>query len=143
MSVLSAPFDTDFEERAAIVEYDANVPREWAEGYARLLCLRPPEGIAPERWQQVVSDGGYFIDRWAEQASILGWSTQEVFGVSPTAPEHRLDRRGLVLALEGREITLLTEEAATINPGPGRPLRIGRRIDEGAVPLWQAGRKND
>ena len=75
--------ETDFEERAALIEYGAGVPREWAEGYARLLCLPFPTEITPERWKQIIDDGGYFIDRWAVMDAQLGWTTREVFGISP------------------------------------------------------------
>ena len=66
-SVLSVPLETDFEERAALVKYGAAVPREWAEGYATLFCMERPEGIAQKRWQQILDDGGYFLDRWAKR----------------------------------------------------------------------------
>jgi hypothetical protein len=35
----------DLEERAALVEYGAGVPREWAEGFARLDLAAPPKGL--------------------------------------------------------------------------------------------------
>lgn len=136
-SVLSEPIETDFEERAAIVEYQAGVPREWAEGYARLLCLPPPPGIRPERWQQIIDDGGRFLDEWADKANRLGWTTLEVFGISPRAPEHRLDMRGLVPALGGHRIVMLTAEAATVDAGGQSRLRIFRRLEDGALPVWE------
>jgi hypothetical protein len=135
--VLSFPLETDFEERAALIEYGAGVPREWAEGYARLLRLPCPTGITPERWMQIIDDGGYFIDRWAVMAAQLGWTTREVFGISPKAPDHRLDMSGLVPLLTGQKVLALTAEAATIDAGRQTSLRIFPRIDDGAVPVWE------
>lgn len=130
------PIETDFAERAAIIEYEAGVPGEWADGYTRLLCLPPPAGIGPDRWQQIADDGGRFLADWGKQAARLGWTTLEVFGVSPRAPEHRLDMRGLVPALGGQRIIMLTAEAATVDTGGVKPLRIFRRAGEEAVTVW-------
>ena len=135
--VLSFPLETDFEEQAALIEYGAGVPREWAEGYARLLRLPCPTGITPERWKQIIDDGGYFIDRWAVMAAQLGWTTRVVFGISPKAPEHRLDMSGLVPLLTGQKVLALTAEAACIDAGRQTSLRIFPRIDDGAVPIWE------
>ena len=135
--VLSFPLETDFEEQAALIEYGAGVPREWAEGYARLLRLPCPTGITPERWKQIIDDGGHFIDRWAATAAQIGWTTCEVFGISPKAPDHRLDMSGLVPLLTGQKVLALTAEAATIDAGRQTSLRIFPRIDDGAVPIWE------
>ena len=59
-----APLATDFEERSAIAQFDAGVPREWAEGYASLQCHRVPIGFSSERWMRVITDGGRFLDLW-------------------------------------------------------------------------------
>jgi hypothetical protein len=136
---LALPLETDFGERAAIIEYGAGVPREWAEGYARLLCLPPPPGIRPERWQQIIDDGGHFIDHWASQAASLGWDTLSVFGISARAPEQRLDMQGLVPMLCGRPVVMLTAEAATIDAGGEVRHRKFRRVEDGAVPVWEIG----
>src|SRR5437868_6876199 len=36
----------DLEERAALIEYGAGVPRPWAEGYAALCTMAPPSGFS-------------------------------------------------------------------------------------------------
>ena len=36
----------NFDERAALVEYGADVPRDWAEGFARLVVAPPPAGFS-------------------------------------------------------------------------------------------------
>ena len=42
------------EERAAIAEYEAGIPRAWAEGLARLHPDHPPADVPPKRWQQFI-----------------------------------------------------------------------------------------
>src|SRR5437762_6604312 len=61
-------------ERAALIEFGANVPRRWAEGYAALCLMTPPEGFTPERWQRIIDAAGAFRDRWASDAIACGWS---------------------------------------------------------------------
>jgi len=48
------------EERAAIVEYEAGIPRAWAEGLARLHPDHPLADVHPKRWQQFIDDIGRF-----------------------------------------------------------------------------------
>ena len=84
------------EERAAILEYDAGLPRAWAEGAARLLAgLPPPARCAPWRWQQLRDDAAELIRAgWPAKAAALGWHAAELFGASPTRPEARHDAQG-------------------------------------------------
>lgn len=119
-------FDPDaFEERAAIVQYEAAVPREWAEGFARLNCSAPPNDISATRWQQIVDDGGRFLDRWGGHAAALGWDAASVFG-----------RAGLVVHIDGGAVTAIAAMTATIRPRAGSVLVYRRREEVGAVPLW-------
>src|SRR5258707_9704332 len=64
----------DLDERAALVESGANVPRRWAEGYAALSSMPAPIGFSPERWRRIVDATGTFLDRWAADAAKCGWS---------------------------------------------------------------------
>src|SRR5215472_7561187 len=50
------------EERAAIIEFDASVPREWAEALARLDPAQPPAGVPPENWLRFINACGRFLD---------------------------------------------------------------------------------
>ncbi len=52
------------EERAAIIEFDGTVPREWAEGYSSLLGIPCPPNIPEERWQLFIDDAGRVLDSW-------------------------------------------------------------------------------
>ena len=65
-SFLSSPgYADDLDERAAIIEEGANIPRRWAEGFAAMASMPAPIGFLPERWQRIIDAAGVFIDKWA------------------------------------------------------------------------------
>ena len=97
--------DVDFEERAAIIEFDGNVPREWAEGLARLCVMACPETVSEKRWQQAIDAAGIFCDQgWAAKASVLGWSVHDIFGVDRLKPNATVHTAGLIWLMRGRKI---------------------------------------
>ncbi len=143
-----------FEERSAIIEFDAGLPRQEAEtlaaqeqGYdnadslhgesvrrwaaeierlGNLPAVSPDGAAALKRAQAFINDG------WALQAARLGWGEAELFGVCPRAPWQRLDRKG---AAFGGAVQAITQEAVAYVGG----LRRYRAIinnDGGAVPIW-------
>jgi hypothetical protein len=116
------------------------VPREWIDGYVRMLCAPPCGGLSETRWAEIIRDTANFLNQWGAQAAGLGWTTQQVFGISPYSPEHRLDMRGLVPALGGQRIILLTADAATIDAGGDARHRKFRHVEDGAVPVWEMAR---
>ena len=132
----SIPDPVEFEERSAIVQYGAGVPRDWAGGFARLDRAVPPKGFSPARCQRVIDDGGRFIDRWASQAAALGWDTVAVFGVDPAAPGWRLDNAGLVVLIDGADVTAITDRTAMLRLRTGSVQVYHRQDSTGAVPLW-------
>lgn len=133
----------DFDERAAIIEEGAGVPREWAEGYARLLRTTPPQGFTDQQWQRLIDDGGAFLDRWGAEAARVGWSAIDAFGVlpSPDMLNHRpleVDQLpGLVPLIGGGEATAIDKDHVTIRRRSGAELVYLRRGREGAVALWE------
>lgn len=127
-----------FEERAAIVEFDGGVPREWAEGFARLDLAVPPSGFDQERWRQLIDDGGRFLDRWAGTAAACGWSAADIFGLHPGAPAARYDGMGLVALIGGGEVVAVRSDAATIRHSGNNCLTYYlRRPRPDAVPVWE------
>ncbi len=127
----------DFEERAAIVEYGAKVPRAWAEGFARLDGARAPGDVPPRRWRQFVDDCGLFLDAgWADKAAALGWGPLDLFGADRRAPSARVDRTGLLWLLNGDRLLALTGDRAVIETRSGirqTYYRRDRRTDEAAL----------
>jgi hypothetical protein len=131
--------DAAFEERAALIEYGADVARDWAESFARLDLAAPPPDFSYDGWRTVVNDGGRFLDQWADEAARLGWQAADVFGVHPIAPSARFDAMGLVPIIRGGDVTAINERSATIRSPGGQFLIYMRRPSGGAVCLWEIG----
>src|SRR5258708_7686244 len=114
----------DLDERAALVEYGANIPRRWAEGFAAMASMPAPTGFSPERW--------------AADAAKCGWSDVDLFGCDAAAPDRRFDCMGLVLLLDRWEVSGVDEAGADLVTETGAPLRYRRRPLPGhTVSLWQ------
>ena len=127
------------EERAAIAEYDGKIPREWAEGFARLDPDRPPADVPPRRWLQFVDDVGRFLDsRLAQQAAALGWGSFDLFGCDRDRPFARIDQAGLLWLPNGNRLVALSAEAAAVETRAGERLTYRRkRIEVGCVLAWE------
>jgi len=125
-------------ERAAIVEYDGCVPREWAEGFARLDAARPPGDVPQKRWRQFVDDVGLFLDAWATHAAALGWRPHELFGCDRDRPFARIGRAGLLWLLNGNKLIALSESTAMIELKSGERHTFRRKTTEpGRVLVWE------
>jgi hypothetical protein len=107
-------------------------------GFARLDPARPLPGFTLAHWQQLVDDGGRFLDRWAHRAVELGWSAEDVFGLNPAAPAARQDSKGLVALIGGGEVTDIRVDRATIKMPSGNCMTYYlRRPTGGAVVVWK------
>jgi hypothetical protein len=130
----------NFEERAALVEYGADVPRDWAEGFARLVVAPPPAGFSPERWWAVVDDAARFLDDWGRKAATVGWSALDVFGVSMQPPRMRSEMAGLLPFIAGGTVVAINWCSATIRSPTGDEVVWLRRSHAGAVAFWELAR---
>ena len=138
-SFLSLPANADdLDERAALVEYGANVPRRWAEGFAALCLMPAPTGFTPKRWRRIIDAAGTFMDRWAAKTAGCGWSDLDVFGVDADRPDARFDAMGLVLLLDRARIVSLDSTGAdlVVQPGDARQRFRRRPLPPGTVSLW-------
>jgi hypothetical protein len=128
------------DERAAIIEYDAGVPRAWAEALARLDATTPPGDVLPGRWRQFIDDCGAFLDAgWGERAAALGWRALDLFGCDRERPWARIDNAGLLWLLDGRKLIALTAETATIESSTNaRQTYYRAPVEKGRVVLaWE------
>jgi hypothetical protein len=108
------------DERAAIVEFDGDIPREWAEGFARLDLDRPPADVPMKRWLRFVNDVGLFLDSpLCAVATVLGWGPYELFGCDRDRPFARTDHAGLLWLLNGDRLIALAECTATVETRTG------------------------
>lgn len=127
------------EERAAIVEFDGNIPRQWSDGFARLDPERPPAGVSLERWQRFVDDVGLFLEGpFCAVAAALGWGPYDLFGHDPERPLACLDMMGLLWLMNGAKLVALTEETATVEfPTGSRQTYHRHPIAAGTVLVWE------
>ncbi|MGH6811098.1 MAG: hypothetical protein ACREDM_01715 [Methylocella sp.] len=124
------------EERAAIIEYDACVPREWAEALARLDPNRPPGDVPLKRWRRFIDDCGIFLDDgWEARAIAIGWGPRDLFGCDRERPFARVEHAGLVWLLGGDKLADLRRDSAVIDRANGarqtyrrRPFEVGRVV---------------
>lgn len=61
-AVLQAERAVEIGERAAIIEYDGHVPREWAEQFAQILISRKPKNVDEGDWAWFLTACGRIID---------------------------------------------------------------------------------
>lgn len=134
-SVIGIATVNEFSERAAISEFDGQVPSEWSEGFARLQCMERPASIPENRWLQVIDDAGRFLDSWGAKLAAFGWSAPEVFGVHPSRPEVR--RGGLVWHLRGCKVLAACEDRVIVESKSGNKQSIYSRVNEDCCLFWQ------
>jgi len=85
----------------------------------------------------LIEDGTAFLANWGSQASGLGWTALDVFGVHPIAPAARYDCMGLVPLIRGDEVVVVNERCATTRSRGGGLLKYLRRPRTGAVLVWE------
>ena len=115
------------EERTGIGRYNSDIPRAWAEGFARLDPNFPRGDVPPKRWWQYVNDCGRFLDNgWAGKAAAFGWGPLDLFGCSREHTFPRIDRAGLLWLLNGNRLLALSETTATIETRVGARWMVRR-----------------
>jgi hypothetical protein len=125
--------DTE-EERAAIIEHEGGIPREWADALARIDRARPPPDISPRRWQVFLSDVDRFVqDGWPVRAAAEGWRPVDIFGFDGSAPLVRVNRRALLWRQEGLRLLSLAAGAVTVESASGAHETYRRRQFEDGV----------
>jgi hypothetical protein len=96
---------------------------------ASLFALehRCPDHIEAADWQHALEDGRRFLIQWGQWATALGWLEPDVFSLPPVPSNPhpswqrlaRVDQLGLVWLTQGRRVTSITAESATISTPRG------------------------
>ena len=120
--------------------WSAGIPDEVARGLGALFVAPSARGILDHHWRHIVNDTLTLVDSGqAAQAFALGWSAADLFGCDAVAPWQRLDRAGLMLLLQGREIAQWTASDAALRHRDGNVLRFRRVLVPPSPPvamLW-------
>lgn len=129
----------DWLERAAMIEHEAGIPREWAEAFARVCHMEKPEALSKEGWQRVMDNTGRLLDGHINDLIGYGWDRVDVFGCHPKAPERRLDSKGLLLSLQSTEaLAVIDERAIALRKPSGSVLYYTKRPDSReTVMIWE------
>jgi hypothetical protein len=91
----------EWQERAALVEYDGGIPRRLAEVFAQLEICPPPPGIEPRRWHGAQEAfAGLLASGVAAKALGLGWDVRELIGVQRARPHDTPNRAGLIFSMK-------------------------------------------
>jgi hypothetical protein len=122
----------------------AGVPAEWVQGVAGLAEAPCPVHFPAAKSPQIIVDAAVFLERWAAQASALGWADWELFGCHHHAPWGRIQAMGLVLLLQGDEIAALTTTEAVIRTPSGAHQTYRRKPADPLHPsnralIWELG----
>lgn len=113
-------------------------PNLWRKVFLDLRSsVVPCPGFTLQSWGGTHKKCIDFLDRWADEAVSLGWTTLELFGVHPQAGIVRPDFCGAIVISDAKVSAVTTSRIAFLNTAfyrdtPGRP--------SGAVPLWLFGR---
>ena len=119
-------------DRRAVPVADTGVPQVWADRFARLARSRRPDEFDQERWQQVIDDGGRFLDRWAAEAAASGWNPDHAFGGITQA---RWNKYGFVGLICGGEVVMISTENTVIQLRSGTLLFYSRLLCGPPAPL--------
>jgi hypothetical protein len=131
-----ASYSDGEDERAAIVEYKGSIPREWAEGIAKLDPNYPPADVPARRWLVFISDCGQFLGgAFAAQAAALGWTALDIFGCDRDRPFAWIDQTGLLWLFNGKRLIAMSDNTATLETNTGarqtwrrKPTEPGRAL---------------
>ena len=116
-----------WQARAAFLEQDFGLQREWAEPFARLLCGGSPGDFDPAYWSRTLPGASTFSEQWAAQAYALGWPAEDVFGLDDVAPARRHDSKGVAWLLpDGKRVVALDAGGADIETARGVKQRFYR-----------------
>jgi hypothetical protein len=99
-----------------------------------------PDHVPADHWQKAVEDGRRFLAEWGEQAETLGWTARDLFGLAaiPDKPHptyrrlSRYDETGLIWLLQGRRVSVLSENGAAVESSTGA-VTVYRRHNKPAL----------
>jgi hypothetical protein len=113
-------------------------PQVWRNGFLDLRpSVSPCPGLTGANWTGIHAKGIDFLDRWADEAAAMGWTTLDLFGGHPKVRTVRVDFCGALMMSTDFVLRITENRMRFTNTTfhrdtPGRP--------DGAVALWLFGR---
>lgn len=101
-----------------------------------LFWREPGAGVRALVWPEVRAMMLRSIELWGAEAAALGWGTEALFGVHPTAGAARADYTGALVTLYPRQIAALTKHAITSSRRGTLQVFRRRPIPGDCVPIW-------
>ena len=87
-------------------------------------------------WTAVRSMMLRFIDQWGEEAEVLGWSTESLFGVHRLAGALRADSTGALVSVHPWAVIAMDERTITLARGKTRSVFRGLTNPGESIPVW-------
>ena len=108
---------SDWQERAAIIEFDGGVNRDLADALARMEST--PSWCKAGRWRSAVNHFAGLIDDGSVALALeAGWDLVEIIGVQTKSPHDSPLVAGLVFSLRpGNRVEKISDRGCTIVAG--------------------------
>ncbi|KQT10554.1 hypothetical protein ASG40_20080 [Methylobacterium sp. Leaf399] len=113
---------------------EPDTPQAWRSAFLGMKPgVVPCPGMTSAKWRAIHAAALCFLDKHADEAAALGWTTEQLFGVHPSHGVIRVDFCG-ALVLSGEIVSKVETNVIALEKGicrrdnPGRP--------DGAVPIW-------
>ena len=87
-------------------------------------------------WASVRTAMLRFIDQWGEEAELLGWSTESLFGVHHLAGAYRADSTGLLVSVYPWAVVAMDERTITVGRRQTRSVFRGLTNPGESIPVW-------
>ncbi|MFZ4762259.1 MAG: hypothetical protein ACOYK8_05560 [Alphaproteobacteria bacterium] len=128
-----------WEERAAIIEHEAGIPKEWAEAFARVNVMMKPACFTAQEWQRLIDVAGHLLDEWVHELIAHGWQVADIFACHQIAPKARYDYAGLLLLMvsEKKKVVGVDSQKLAIACRDGVIQNFRKRdIPNNSIMLW-------
>jgi hypothetical protein len=104
---------------------DSETPDDWRERLREVLSIPCPEDMPTERWACACRGVEQFARGWAAIAMRLGWTFEELFGL--TEPFANVSLQGAAWFVGDSTVTAVTADAITLRTERGATQRIYRK----------------
>ena len=89
------------------------------------FSAKPPPGCTEDRWAEARRGLQHFVEKgWADQATLLGWTLDELYRMPPVWS--RVDLTGAALMIDERKVVAVTGGAIVIESLGGAGLKFRR-----------------